>query len=152
MKKTFKNTLLTLMVVVPAFTFAMEDKMTMENKMMRASSSPILVNVVCTDAAIDKRENALISGHDAFNTSIKSALEARKVALKASWAKTDRKMRQDTRQAAWSAFRTSAQAAHTTMRNARTVSWTTFRTEMKACNVGFKGENAQVVASPASSL
>lgn len=110
------------------------------------------INVACVQAAVEKRENALIAGHDTFNTSIKAALEARKVALKDAWSAADKATRQSKKNTAYKNFKTSTQSAHTSLRGVRNTAWSAFTTEMKACGVKDHGERSQSVAVPATSL
>ena len=51
------------------------------------------VDLVCMQAAVEKRENALIEVLDVFASSVKSALQSRRDGLKAAWAISDKKDR-----------------------------------------------------------
>lgn len=109
------------------------------------------INVTCVNGALDKRENALMTAHDVFNTSVKNALAARLAGLKDSYAaltKQDRKVKRD---AVTKQFRASIQSAHNTLRDTRKATWGTFNTEMKACGVNHD-ERPNTVAIPATAL
>jgi hypothetical protein len=107
---------------------------------------------MCVSAALEKRENALIAGHDAFAAAVKTALQNRLTGLKDAWSQTDKKVKQEKRQAAYKAFRTESQAAHTAMKTARNNSWKTFETDMRACGVRGHGEMPQMMNYSGTSL
>ncbi len=94
---------------------------------------PKTINVACIQAAIEKRDTAVVSAYDTLHTSIVSALNARKQALKDAWAKTDRLERRTALKSAWSTYHQSRMGAQKTWRTARRDVWKTFRTDAKAC-------------------
>jgi hypothetical protein len=65
---------------------------------------------------------------------------------------TDKKARQEKRNATHKAFKTESQAAHTAMKTARQSAWKTFDADMKACGVRGHGEQPNMVSMPAISL
>jgi hypothetical protein len=109
------------------------------------------INVTCVQTALDKRENSIMTAHDAFNTAIKNALSTRLTSLKASYTEPTQTLRKTKRQQATTAFKTATQAAHTNMRTARVSAWNTFNTDMKACGVKHD-EKPHTVAVPAVTL
>ncbi len=108
--------------------------------------------VDCVNASLDKRENALIVGHDAFGASIKVALQKRLASLKDAWSQTDKKVRQTKRLEAWKAYKVDAQTANTSLRITRNSAWKTFDVDMKACGVKGHGESPSFVSSPNTAL
>lgn len=119
------------------------------------TTSPVATTttqVACIHAALEKRENALINGHDSFNTAIKSALTKRLADLKDAWIQTDKKARQGKRQVTHKAFRLDTQTAHNNMRTLRISAWRAFDTDMKSCGVRGHGETPQLISTPTSSL
>lgn len=94
---------------------------------------PKTVNIACIQAAIEKRDTAVISAYDTLHTSIVAALNARKEALKNAWTKIDRLERRTALKNAWAAYHASRRAAQQTWRTSRRSAWQTFRTEARAC-------------------
>ncbi len=93
------------------------------------------VDLACVAAAVDKRDMAMIAAWDKYSAAIKTALSARKDALKAAWALTDKKARNEAIRKAWNAYRDSVKAAKKTFRDERTAAWKQFRTDRRACGV-----------------
>lgn len=108
-------------------------------------------NVVCIQSAIEKRETALIAGHNTFNTSIVNALTARKDGLKSAYALTDKGATKTAKRAVWSKFKVDGKAAHDSMRSVRKASWSAFNTDMRACGVTHD-ETPHAVLNPAVTL
>jgi hypothetical protein len=116
-----------------------------------SSNATSTLNTVCINPVIDKRENALISGHDAMNTSIKAALTARGTSLKAAYALNTQNARKQARNASWDQFRISIQASHTAMKTVRTNAWNIFKVEMKACGVS-QNDKPMNISLPSTAL
>ena len=112
---------------------------------------PSTAKVTCVQNAIEKRDSAIIAGHNTFNTSITGALTSRKDALKSAWALTDRSAMKTAKKTAWANFSTSQKSAHDSMRSVRKSSWNTFSSEMRACGVGHD-EAPRATINPTSSL
>lgn len=91
------------------------------------------VDLACVQTAVEKRENAIISAFDTQSSVVKTALSARKDALKAAWAITDQKERHVAIKKAWSDFTVTAKKAKTQLRKDRDSAWETFRQDIKAC-------------------
>jgi hypothetical protein len=108
-----------------------------------ATTTPVIINITCVNTALDKREDALIAGHDALNVSVKTALQTRLTNLKAAWAKTTPAERQIARKVAYDTFNVSVKTAHQTMKTVRINTWNTFNVDMAACGVVGHGERAQ---------
>jgi hypothetical protein len=122
-------------LLAPAFAFAQTGTSTVATTTSATSSQ-----ATCMQAALEKRENSLITAHDVFNTAVKTSLTNRLNALKDSWNQTDKKVRIEKRQAAYKAFRTDMQTAHTNIRSTKNASWKTFQTDAKNCGVKATGE------------
>ncbi len=91
------------------------------------------LDVACIQAAVDKREAAIIAALDTYHSAAKTAFETRRSALQAAWAITDRAERRAALKAAWAAFRKSTREASSTFRKARRTAWEQYRTDRKAC-------------------
>ncbi len=117
---------LALAVAIPAF--AATDK-----AMMKSSKAAVTVDTACMQAAIDKRETALIAGVDVYSASVKTALTVRKDALKAAWAITDKTARNTAIKAAWTAFQGTWKNASAAMKTVKKSAWAAFNTDAKAC-------------------
>ncbi len=142
-----KKTLLTVLLIAgPALTFAQT------GTTVASTTSATTTLPSCVSLALEKRENALISGHDTFNTAIKNALTNRLTNLKAAWAQVDKKVRLEKRQLSYKTFRTESQAAHNNMKLVRTNAWKGFDTDMKACGLKGHGEASQSISSSVTNL
>lgn len=141
-----KKTLIALAFCAPTLLFAQTSTTTVP------STTSTSTQVICIQAALEKRENALIAGHDVFNTAVKTALTNRLTSLKDAWAQTDKSTRQTKRLAAYKAFRNENQTAHNGMRTVRVSAWKGFETDMKACGVKGHGEVPNTVVSPTYTL
>lgn len=106
---------------------------------------PTPINTACMQAAVDKRDGAVIAGLDAYYPSVKSALEARRSALKAAWGLSERKARREAIRVAWDAFKGTWRTASKNLRNAKNAAWKQFNADAKACKVNpsAEGENGQ---------
>jgi len=149
-----KKILLATLLLAPIAAFAQTGTST-------ATTTPIVTGtttpatttqVTCIQNALEKRENALITGHDAFNTAIKTALQNRLANLKDAWGQTDKKVKQTKKTAAWKTFKTETQSAHTTMKTTRQTAWRAFDADMRACGVRGHGEAPHTVSFPSFSL
>lgn len=149
-----KKILLATLLLAPIAAFAQTSTSTATTTpVVTGTTTPATTTqVMCIQNALEKRENALITGHDAFNTAIKTALQNRLANLKDAWAQTDKKIKQTKKTAAWKTFRNETQAAHTGMKTARQGAWRTFDADMKACGVRGHGEAPHTVALPTFSL
>lgn len=95
-----------------------------------------VVDVTCIQNAIDKRDNAIIAAFDTYHAAVKSALEKRRDALKAAWAKTERAERRDAIKAAWQEYRKALRAAKKALKEARQAAWRQYAVDRKACKGG----------------
>jgi hypothetical protein len=110
------------------------------------NSSSKILDTSCVKTAVSVREDSLMKRFDAFNTTAKTALEARKAALLLSWDKTDNNERRASRKAAYDAYSKTIKAAHTTIRTDRKAAWAIFNTEVKKCS----GAKTYTETSPVS--
>ena len=143
-----KKLIIGILALAPVLAFAQTSGTTTIPVVTNASST----QVDCIKASLDKRENALIAGHDVFAASIKSALQKRLENLKAAWSETDRKVRIAKRLEVWKTYRTDAQVAHTALRSVRNSAWKAFDSDMKACGVKGHGESPAYISSPNTAL
>ncbi len=140
-----KKILFAIIFSLPIFLSAQANISTFDNR----NSS---LNIICIQTAIDKRENSLISGHDALNNMTKNALETRKSSLKSAWAIENGIDRRNKRYEVYKTFKANIQTAHANMRSVRKLAWDNFEKEMIACGVPNHGELLQRVSLPAFEL
>ncbi len=100
-----------------------------------AEYAPKKVDLACMKAAVEKRENSIISAKEKAFASMDTAFKARRDALKSAWDKTDAKERRQAINDAWNAFRASHKAARTQLRTDDKTAWSTFKTDSKVCKV-----------------
>jgi hypothetical protein len=103
--------------------------------------------IVCAQTAVEKRDAAIIAGHNNFNTAIVSALTARKDSVKAAFALTDKTAIKEARKNSNATFSASVKNSHSAMRTLRINSWNTFKSDMKICGVENR-ESHHTVSSP----
>ncbi len=105
------------------------------------------VDAQCMINAIDKRDNAIIAAVDASSASVKTALTARRDALKAAWALTDKTARRKALSEAWRKYGVDAKAARETLRKGKTDAWNQFYTDRKSCGTTVASDDATTVAA-----
>jgi hypothetical protein len=91
------------------------------------------VDVACIQSGIDVRDSALVTGVDTYASAVKSALEARKTALKEAWSKTIGKERLTAIWDAWKIYKNSLSEAKKALKKARADAWKTFSASRKTC-------------------
>lgn len=87
----------------------------------------------CIQAAIEKRDSAIIGAFDKFYASVKGALEARKTALKDAWAKTDKKERLGALEKARIAWRSAFKDARASLTKDKKAAWNQYKVARKDC-------------------
>lgn len=149
-----KKVLLATLLLAPVMAFAQTGTSTATTTpVVTGTTTPATTTqVICIQNALEKRENALITGHDAFNSAVKTALQNRLTGLKAAYAMTDKKARQEKRNSTHKAFKTESQTAHTAMKTVRQGAWKAFDTDMRACGLRGHGEAPHTVTLPTVSL
>lgn len=100
-----------------------------------AERAPKKADLSCMKAAVEKRENSIISAKEKSFTAMDTAFKARRDSLKAAWDKTDAKERREAINTAWSTFRKSHKDARTQLRTDDKTAWTTFKKDSKTCGV-----------------
>lgn len=109
----------------------------------RPSKSPKPIpkpeDVVCIQNAIEKRDNAIFSAIDQYAISWKTALMARKTALKAAMSLTDKKQRHEAVKNTQSDYRKAKKLANKTYDMAANDAWKQYKKDVKPC--GGKMEN-----------
>ncbi len=101
-----------------------------------ATSTPPRFDAVCMQTAVDKRDSAIISAWDVYSAAVKSALSARKDALKSAWGITDAKERRAAIKKAWADFSSAVRQARKDFNSARKSAWKTFMADRRACGTG----------------
>ncbi len=148
-----KKTTLAFSIAALAFLpmLASADNHSLRASTTSATSTPSATKIACVQNALEKRDSAVIAGHNTFNTSIVSALTARKDGLKNAYALADRTAAKTAKKTVWNTFKSQVKVAHDTMRGVRKTSWSAFNTEMRACGVAHE-EAPHAVLNPAISL
>lgn len=131
MNMKYLITTLTLVAIIGIAlpVFAEDD----DRKETRAAVVLDATQMACISTAITKRESALITGHDTYAASIKSAYTVRSAALASAWTKTDPKERRTAVKTADRAFYETTKTARKTWNTARRSAWKAFETDRKAC-------------------
>jgi hypothetical protein len=93
------------------------------------------ISFACMQDAIEHRDSAMINAMDKLAADSKAALTARKDALKAAWAITDKINRSNAITKAWNTFKVSWKKAQTDFKNARRIAWSSYRAETKTCKL-----------------
>src|SRR3989344_7508615 len=110
----------------------MDEKLKERTEKIRGNSAESkVVDIACAQTAVEARDTAIISAFGTFSTSIQTALETRKNAVKDAWAKTTSSERASARRVANQAYNTSAKEAHRTLNTARKTAWDTHKRDMK---------------------
>lgn len=91
------------------------------------------VDTVCAQTAVEARDTAIIAAFDTYSTSMKTALEARKVAVKDAWSKTTPSERVAARKTANQTYNTASKNASKALNTSRKSIWAKHKTDMKAC-------------------
>jgi hypothetical protein len=138
-------------IFAPLATFAQATTTATTTTVGATTTSATSTQIICMQNALEKRENALITAHDAFAASVKTAIQNRLTGLKASW-ELDRKARITKREATYKAFRTEMQTAHTAIRNTKNSTWKVYQADAKACGVRATGESASMISTANISL
>ncbi len=99
------------------------------------------VDTTCIKNAIEKRDNAVISALNIFNSSVSLALAARRDALKAAWDLTDKAQRKEALKTAWGNYKTSLKDSRTTLKDTKKTTWKQFYIDRKACGKAVSGED-----------
>jgi hypothetical protein len=89
--------------------------------------------VTCMQTAVETRDTAILAAFDTYATTVKSALTARKDALKAAWAITDRKERRTAIMTAWKNYKTAIKDARVALKTAKKTAWDAFKAASKVC-------------------
>jgi hypothetical protein len=102
-----------------------------------ATSTPLkfkkVVNLVCMQTAVEKRDNAIIAALTARETALLAALTARRDALKAAWGISDAKARRKALRTAWDAYKAARKKAANDFSKARKAAWRQFYKDIKSC-------------------
>lgn len=96
----------------------------------------------CMSAAVEKRDNSIIASVDTYATSVKTALQTRRDALKAAWLLTEKDARESAIKAAHKAFQGTWKKAADGVRKARKEAWSVFKNDAKACKLPVGAESS----------
>ena len=99
------------------------------------------VNLACMQAAVEKRDNALLAAVDKRYSEHKTALTARRDALKAAWGITDPEKRKEALRAAWKAYREALEKTIKSFREAKRAAWKQFKEDRRACKAEGSSED-----------
>lgn len=110
-----------------------KDAMMMKKEELKKNTTKGTLDAACMQTAVEKRDNAIMAGVDAYALSVKTALTTRRDALKAAWALTDATQRSAANKAAWTAFQGTWKKASQSVKASRKAAWAAFKTDAKAC-------------------
>lgn len=137
MKKTITTLTLGALLAVsgPAFLFAQTITVpaTTTKTTVTTKAKAKIVNPICLQGAIEKRETSLIADYNTLNTSLTTALSVRKEALKSAVELPTKAEIVTAKSTANKTFDASAKSARTVMKASRTSAWTVYKTDTKAC-------------------
>lgn len=102
------------------------------NTNSNANNANKTVDLAKMQVAVDTRDTAVLLAWDKYATDVKSALEARKTALKAAWALTDKTTRKTAIKGAWTSYRNAIKLARETFKKAKNSAWTQWKLDSKA--------------------
>jgi uncharacterized protein YqgV (UPF0045/DUF77 family) len=103
-----------------------------DNVNSNANNKNKTVDLTKMQAAVDTRDTSILLAWDKYSTDVKSALEARKTALRAAWALTDRTTRRTAIKGAWTTYRNAVKSARETWRKNKKAAWTQWKIDAKA--------------------
>lgn len=107
-----------------------------------------VLDVACMQAAIDKRETALITALDKFIAASKAKIEARRVALKAAWALTDKAARRAAIKKAELDYKAATvSGTRRALETDKKTAWNQFKTDSKKCRGIDQTENTGTVSA-----
>lgn len=99
-------------------------------------------DIACVGTAVATREDALIAALDEFTADAKAALQARKTALAAAYAKTDRtEVRNDVR-AAWKTYRSTMKTIRAELKADKRAAYSAFKIAARACGGSIEPSDA----------
>ena len=99
-------------------------------------------DLACLSAAVSAREDALIAALDEFSADAKSALQARKTALVAAYAMTDRKEVRKAVKRTGAASRSTMKSARSELKAAKREAYADFKAAAKECGVNVESTDA----------
>lgn len=108
------------------------------------------VDAACMQAAVEKRDNAVMAGVDAYAAAAKSALAARRDALKAAWGLADAVQRKAALRAAEAAFKGTWRKAANALRSSKKAAWKQFYADRRACSGTAASEDTMTESIDAS--
>jgi hypothetical protein len=91
--------------------------------------------VACMQAAIEKRDTAIITAFDNYSSTVKNLLTIRKDELKAAWALTNKTARRTAIKAAWQKYSNGLKKAREEIKKAKKSAWKQFHIDERACRV-----------------
>lgn len=117
--------LLSMMFAVPAFAQGAST----------SAGAATSVDLACMSAAIETRENAVLSARTTFNASIVAAIQTRRDALKAAFTIANNADRMVAIKAALNAYATAAANARATFKASVKAAWSAFATARVNCHI-----------------
>lgn len=112
----------------------MEDKLKERSeKIKNGEGEGKNIDIICAQTAVEARDTAIIAAFDTYSASMKTALEARKTAVKDAWSKTTPSERSLARKTANQTYNTASKNASKALNTSRKSIWSKHKTDMKAC-------------------
>ncbi len=134
---------------------ALEDRIKAEREKARADKAAATAAQAeaaraCVAAAVDKREVAIAAGWSAYASGTTANLAARRTALAAAWAMTDRAARRTAISAAWKTANEAQRATLKTWRAAKKSAWEQSSKDRRACGPSAASEMSESANADAS--
>lgn len=107
-----------------------------------AAAPKSATDFACLQNTVERRDNSILAAVDGYSATVKSALGARRDALKAAFGTTDKNQRQAAVRNAWNTYKSIQRKARITFRDARNAGWQKFNTDRKLCGRDAAQEDA----------
>jgi hypothetical protein len=148
MKKLLIQTGIGILFLVPLTSFAAEDATSSlrqtgtstviisesDASSTIASTTPIKTFTLCSQQAIENRDNTIAASRTIYNTAMAKALTERKNREKAAVAITDDGDKKDAIKVSVDTYKNQAKVAQTILLQARKVAWQTFENDIQKCH------------------
>lgn len=91
------------------------------------------VVITCSNTALEKRENAVISAVTAYQTTELASLNDRKSGLLTAWNKTTKSELKSAVSAVRKIYKATISGAKSVLRTAKESAWTTYKNDIRVC-------------------
>jgi len=127
------------LLVTTGITFPAMAQVSSSSSSNSSSSVAVSADLVCLSAAVEVRENAIISARSKFSAAIIVALQTRRDALRAALAITDNHERKTAIVAVWKVYRDVVIKARAQYKADVKAAWNVYATARVACHFDDEG-------------